>query len=97
MIALVCYLSILTAILVQLVCVRSVCAAQGGGGVHEQHTDEFPACADQITLPTLFLSLRLSFSQSRPLPLLYPASHSAGKQLSLFHRVMLLTGCSHSF
>lgn len=56
-----------------------VCVAQVG--VHEQHTDEFPACADQITLPTLFLSLRLSFSQSCLLLLLYPASLSAGKQL----------------
>lgn len=51
-------------------------------GVHEQHADEFPACADQITLPalSLFSPLRLSFSQSCRLPLLYSASLSAGKQ-----------------
>lgn len=80
MITLVCYLCILTGILVLHPCACTcvfVCVAQRGGGVHGKHTDEFPACADQITLPTPFLSLRLSFSQSCLLPLLF----CAGKQL----------------
>lgn len=68
MITLLCYLSILTAILV-CVCVGH----RGVGGVHEQHTDEFPAYTDQITLPTLYPPpppLRFhSFSQSCLLPM----------------------------
>lgn len=81
MITLLCYLSILTAIFV------CVCGAQGGWGVHEQHTDEFPAYTDQITLPTLYPPLPPlrfhSFSQSCLLPVLFSASLSAGKQLDI--------------
>lgn len=94
MITLVCYLSILTAILVQLllICV-CVCVAQGGGGVHEQHTDEFPACADQITLPTPIpfacLSVNLACCPSFTLLLSLQVNNSAIPQTDASDRLLM--------
>lgn len=56
--------------------------------LHEQHTDEFPPCADQITQPTfpysLLPSLPLSFSQS------WPTVNPLQENNQCFHRAEVL-------
>lgn len=73
------YISLLFVYLERHSCATRVCVcvcvwhAARTGVIRAWHTDEFPACADQITQPAPSLSLCLSFSQSRPSFTLLPS------------------------